>query len=361
MNLASYYYYIYLFIISIFSFKVFSSYRKKIVIYHKNDFLHGILMLVFAVLFIGLRPVSGAFTDMGSYTHHYETMLGMPFFFDRYAENVIFDNIMPFMASLGVSSTTYFLTIAFGYFGFMYWACKRFFPNDSFVAFLVCLGAFSTFSYGTNGIKAGLATSFFLMAISYRNKLWLCIPLVLISKGFHHGMTVPIVAFFCTLLCSKPKYYFYIWTASLIMAILHISAFMNLFASFTDDRGSDYLLGDMGTYIGFRPDFVLYSAMPVWLGWVSLKKIPKCSTTYKMLLNMYLLTNSVWMLCMYANFNNRIAYLSWFLYPIVLIYPLLIEDWQGNKYALFSKVGTYHLAFTLFMAIIYYGILRLGR
>ena len=60
------------------------------------------------------------------------------------------------------------------------------------------------------------------------------------------------------------------------------------------------------------------------------------------------------MLCMYANFTNRIAYLSWFLYPIVLIYPYLNEDWGVNKYKIFSMVVFLHLSFTLFMSVIYY-------
>ena len=77
------------------------------------------------------------------------------------------------------------------------------------------------------------------------------------------------------------------------------------------------------------------------------------SGLYKDLLNLYLCTNGVWMLCMYANFTNRIAYLSWFLYPIVLIYPFLNEELGPQRYRQFSKVMLCHLAFTLFMAFIY--------
>ena len=53
--------------------------------------------------------------------------------------------------------------------------------------------------------------------------------------------------------------------------------------------------------------------------------------------------------------TNRIAYLSWFLYPIVLIYPFLQEEWEDdNQYRIFSVVMLAHLGFTLFMNIIYY-------
>ena len=68
----------------------------------------------------------------------------------------------------------------------------------------------------------------------------------------------------------------------------------------------------------------------------------------------YTFTNSVWMLCMYAEYTNRIAYLSWFMYPFVLIYPLICENWGIQKYRTLLKIMMCHLGFTLFMQIIYY-------
>lgn len=86
---------------------------------------------------------------------------------------------------------------------------------------------------------------------------------------------------------------------------------------------------------------------------------------YKTILNLYLCTNAVWCLCMYASYCNRIAYLSWFMYPIVLIYPLLKEDLSGcsllkgrSQYKLFSKVMSYHLGFTLFMELVFYKLIK---
>jgi hypothetical protein len=67
------------------------------------------------------------------------------------------------------------------------------------------------------------------------------------------------------------------------------------------------------------------------------------------------LLNALWMLCMYANFTNRIAALSWALYPIVIIYPYLSEKSNyPNKNMMFAVVMLLHLAFTLFMKFIYY-------
>lgn len=76
---------------------------------------------------------------------------------------------------------------------------------------------------------------------------------------------------------------------------------------------------------------------------------------YDTMLNIYLTCNGIWMLCMYAQFTNRIAYLSWFIYPILLVYPCYaIGDETHPLVLVRKKVVLLHLAFTLFMAFIYY-------
>ena len=221
------------------------------------------------------------------------------------------------------------------------------------------LAAFSTFSYATNGIKAGAAASLFILAMGYRENLKVCIPLVLLSWGFHHSMIMVVAGFVLTLLVKNPKYYLYGWGLCFLLAATHTTVFAQLFSGFTTEHGAEYLLsegGDEGTKGGFRIDFILYSAMPVLVGWYAVfKKRMNLSPRYKDLLNLYVCLNGVWMLCMYASFTNRIAYLSWFLYPIVLIYPFLQEQWGKSRYKVFGWVMLGHLGFTLFMNVIYYG------
>ena len=270
---------------------------------------------------------------------------------------------MPYMASRGVPSSTFFLLMSFLYFMMMFLACRKLFPEGSLLPFLVCLAAFSSFAYATNGIKAGVAASLFLMAIAYHDKLIIAVPFLLLSMGFHHSMQLPMAAFLVVLFIRNPKIYFFLWFLSLLLAIFHITYFQDIFATLTDEQGAGYLVTDendlyWGDVIRFRPDFVLYSSVPFVIGFLILSKKSIVSTKYIFLLNFYLLTNSVWMLCMYAKFTNRIAYLSWFVYPIVLIYPFLESknaDYQTNQLKRFVPwVVLGHLAFTLFMFFVYY-------
>ena len=368
---AQFYYPIYLFIVSVLTLSVYSRYNARR--FANTPYLQTkkwaadvpcLMLALFMTLFIGLRPVSYRyFGDMGNYVAYYHQFYeNVPFIFDPEAENVIWDNWWALWGSMNMGTESFFVVSAGIYFICTYVFCKKVFPADTFLAYLIFLAAFSTFSYTTNGCKAGNAAAIFLLAIAYRKNLFVCIPILLISLGFHHSMKLPIVAFVAVYFYKNPKVYLYAWMLCVLISLAHITWFQELFAQISadngDEHGANYLLGNdtngWGGKSGFRFDFVLYSAMPVLVGYYAVVKKKIVSRDYQFLLNLYLLLNSVWMLCMYAEFTNRIAYLSWFMYPFVLIYPLLNENWGAYKYKTLSKIMLCHLGFTIFMQVIYY-------
>ena len=357
---ASLYLYIYLLIVTLMTFYAMSLYNKwgKQLDTKKTSQTVAFILLLFVIGFIGTRPVDGKyFVDMRNYSESYEMLFGERFWFEWDTNNLIFDNWFCWMASKSVPFTTWILLMSLGYFGLMFVACRKLFRKDVLLSFVVYLGAFSTFSYGTNGMKAGIAASLFLVAIAYRDKLWISIPIALLTYGFHHSMTLVIGSYLVALFVKNPKYYFIGWLFCLIIAALHITFFQTLFAGFTDEGGAGYLLATEGTSearIGFRPDFILYSAVPVYLGYLLINKYKFKSETYSFLLRLYIMANAMWMLCMYASFNNRIAYLSWFMYPIVLLYPFISREKNQVQGKYFQWVVYGHLGFTLFMTFIYY-------
>ena len=363
---AKSYYTIYLIFVTIITLFVYSKYSQK-----NGNITHPLnkrkkdgtfVLALLMVLFIGFRPESYVFVDMFNYIIDYNAFYkNTIFIFNKEAENLLFDNYFAWIGSMDLGTTFFFVSIAVIYFVCSYIACRRLFPQDTLAAYLVFLAAFSTFSYGTNGIKAGAAASIFLVAMSYRENLKMCIPLILISWGCHHSMIMTVVAFALTLVYKNSKVYFAGWCFCLLIAMAHITFFQELFAgilSDSGDSGANYLNAvdnEWGGKTGFRIDFVIYSAMPILVGyWAVYKKRMQLSKIYTCLLNLYMTLNGTWMLCMYANFTNRIAYLSWFLYPIVLIYPYLNENWGPRRYKAFSLVMLAHLCFTLFMRFIYY-------
>lgn len=334
----------------------------------------SILLAVFFTLLIGLRPMgamSWMWADSANYNFSYNLREGLPFFFDPKAENLIWDNMFDWWASNRLGITPLFLLGDAIYFGCTYLACRKWFPRDTTMAYLVFLGAFSTYSYSYNGVKAGIAAAIFLLGLAYYEKRTLSVALILISWGFHHSMQMPVAAYILTLFYKNPKWYFYGYAFCVVMSILHVGFFASLFAGISnDERSAEYLLAtgesEEDHITGFRPDFLLYSAMPILVGYkIVMKEKLQVSKLYSALLHMYICTNGIWCLCMYASYSNRIAYLSWFMYPFVLIYPFLKEDLRGvlmlksrNQYVQLAKVASYHLYFTLFMELVFYKFLK---
>lgn len=350
---------IYLALVTIFSIFAISNFNIHSI--KRFDNANATIICIIFILFLGTRPISAFFSDMPLYYGLYNRWRG-PFEFDWNAMNLLFDNLECFLASIRFDPTLHYIIFAAIYYGCILAASKKMFPNNVTLAFLCYCAAFSTFSYCVNGYKAGSAAAFFLVALAYRDNLKVSIPFVLISWGFHHSMQLPVVAFVITQIYNKPKYYYYLWFVCAIISLLHITWFQTFFAGLSDEQGAKYLLsssaeqGFTETYkAGFRFDFWIYSAVPIFVGWWAVNKLNIEDKFYYRLLSMYLLVNSVWLLCIYAEFTNRIAYLSWFMYPFVLLYPLFNEQFGENRNRYIKYAVSLHLTFTLFMHIVYYG------
>lgn len=318
----------------------------------------SVILLLAIIVFIGLRPVSGVyFVDMAGYYDWYNHTLGNNFTFSLHTENFIWDNFFAWWIYMKFSFSLFMLFVAAIYYGCAFAACKKLFPNDNLTAFLVFLGAFSTFSYGTNGIKAGAAASVCLLALAYKDRRALFAILLIASWGLHHSMVMVLASVITAKYVKNTKLFFVVWILSLLVAAAHIGFFQDIFASMADESGARYLQTESnyeGYYTGFRFDFVIYSAMPIIIGWFLLMKRNIKANGYEFWLRVYLISNSIWMLCMYASFTNRIAYLSWFLYPIVLVYPFFKFKWSAKQYVIGRNIAFVQLAFTLFMEFVYY-------
>ena len=96
---------------------------------------------------------------------------------------------------------------------------------------------------------------------------------------------------------------------------------------FISDRVYEYFTTapELGTFsmIGFRWDFLLYGSVPILEGIYFVFKRKYNNQFYCILLSTYILTNAFWVLINEVPFSDRFAYLSWFMMPVVIIYPIL--------------------------------------
>lgn len=310
------------------------------------------LLFVICFLFIGFRPLSGVFVDTMNYVGGYEIM--------KYEANftpgsdVIFSYFM-FYSSKIMSVHSWFTIIAFVYFGGIFGACKRLFPKDIFFSFIICLSAFSCFTYGTNGIRNGMAASIVTLALTYKDNKKVMYPLFLLAIGIHGSMSLSLGAAILAYFYKNTKFYLVAWVVCIFFSLFMGGVFESLFAGLIEDKRASYLTltddssEDYGGKGGFRWDFLLYSAMPVFMGYYTVVKRKILDSQYAWLLNIYLISNAFWILIMRANFSNRFAYLSWFLYAIVLVYPLFKFPMWRDQYKKLSFIAFLHIFFTYIM------------
>ena len=124
---------------------------------------------------------------------------------------------------------------------------------------------------------------------------------------------------------------------------------------FGDDRTSyltDTRFADQFSAVGFRWDFLAYSATAVFAGYyfIIVKKFE--DKIYIQLFNIYVTANAFWVLLIRASFSNRFAYLSWFLMALVIFYPFFKAAFFKDQPKVLARTIIGYFGFTYFMFLI---------
>jgi len=229
---------------------------------------------------------------------------------------------------------------------------------------LILLASFSFWTYGTNGLRNGIATSFMLLAFSYANsnKKIITYILLALSVSFHSSMMLLVAAYFLTVFIKNSKIYFLGWFASIFLSLTMGTYWEGFFMKlgFGEENklqgyfGEKELYEDSFASTGFRWDFLIYSSIAVIIAYyfIMIKKIN--DKHYKQLTNIYLMVNAFWILVIRASFSNRFAYLSWFMMGIIIIYPFLQKVYWKNQFSIIGIITLLYFSFTYIMNIFIY-------
>lgn len=361
---AALYHSVYIYTVIILTFISFATIKKSYAGIRRvsNDFIPALLLCIVCAFWIGMRPISGRyFVDTVTYAESYDMMQHHTPVLSEKGEWVWRQFMYYCSQVMGVQM--FFTIVSVGYFGFTLWSCKRLTPNNVLVAFLFCLGAFSCFSYSTNGIRNGLACSMVLLSLSFvtgnnKDKI-IAAVIAFVAFNIHHSTGLPILMAVVSLLFIRSfKWAYTFWIVSILISLVAGEEITSFFASLGFDDRVSYLQSKMDEnafrHTGFRWDFLIYSMMPILLGYYIIYRRGIRNATYEFLLNTYTLSNAFWVMVIRANFSNRFAYLSWFMYPIVLVYPLLkVDVWGANQGKNLKLIMFAQVAFTWFMVTIY--------
>ena len=315
------------------------------------------ILAIIVTLYIGLRPISWWFQDMLNYAYLFNKFSGHIADIDWSGEWGL-----PFIAYIcklfDWSATSYFLLIAVGYTICQADAVKKLLPENGLMAFLFILSSFSFWGFASNGIRNGLGCAVVMLAIAcmiqkeyLQAMLWAFLAFVI-----HRSTALPIMMLMISYYVIKsPKQAIYFWLTSIVLSLFAGNALISFFAQLGfDDRMTMYATNTYQQFSrsGFRWDFLLYSSVPVALTWYITQNKGIHDATFNILANTFILSNAFWIMVIRASFSNRFAYLSWFLYPVVIAYALIrIPIWQDQD----RKAGwalLAHASFTIFMLLI---------
>ncbi len=253
----------------------------------------------------------------------------------------------------------FFGTVALLFTGFRYAACYMFNKRYSFILFVMTVTSFLFWSYATNTIRAGVASSILLFAFSlypFGKRGIICfLSIGLCSISIHQSMILPLTAFLISIFFRKHNVVLILWIFAFFISLAFGSFFENILGQFVlenaGEQAGEYILNaHEATYnVGFRFDFILYSVIPIAIGWYYMEQKGFKDKLYDIMYCAYVLSNIFFLLVIRASFVDRFAYLSWFMMPIILMYPLLQKRMFVHQNRVIALTLFLNAAFTMFM------------
>ncbi len=292
----------------------------------------AVLLFLFMVLIIGYRDwTSPLFGDSNTYGNYLKLATSPESVW--YSKSKLFGYIYYYWHKWNLSAESFFLLSALIYCAPMYALSKKLKNSRSpFLPLLFFATSLIWYSFGVNGIRNGWAFAMILWAIYYYDRPFLFYAFLALGYAIHGSVMLTIGAICVTRYYAKPKSMLLFWLGCVLLSVIIGRYAEDIFLQydFIAEEGEGYLsleeeVNDDVTFshTGFRWDFVLYSVIPILWGYYNIIKSQVKDKYYDWIFCTYVLANAIWVLVIRANFSNRIASLSWFLIPIVIVYPLV--------------------------------------
>ncbi len=305
---------------------------------NQSEFLFVIFIGIIFIVLFGFRDYTSSIAgDSWLYEYSYQNCVPLSAITNLdFKGEWLWELIMMACREVGFSSTEWFVLIAAIYIVPVIIGCRIISPNSPLTPFVFFIASFLFTTNGINGIRNadGCSLVFWAICIIIQSPklktLLLTSPLLIAAYCIHQStimLTLPLITSIYVI--KNTKIAVFIWGLTIILSLLFGNHLANAIALFSDnDRAIGYInAGDSGRIMqafsksGFRWDFLLYSALPIVVGWIITIKQGVTDQGYKILLNTYILSNAIWVVFIYAAYSNRFAMLSWFLYPFVLAIP----------------------------------------
>lgn len=320
-------------------------------------YIVSLITIILTTVYIGTRPIT-SYADTWLYTLMFNLVQSGVW---SELPGIATEPFWRFVEYMCIETTTasgWLMIIALFYVLCMSIAAYRWLPKHFLIAIIFLFTAFSFWGYATNGIRNGMATSIAMLGLSFfcrtRKELIIGYTLLILASLTHKSCMLTTVTATGALWLKNTKINISFWLFCILLSLLFQEQFKELFSWLIDDgRMASYLnkevSEEMFSRTGFRWDFILYSSLPIVIGWYAISKQRIKDKTYAFILHTYIFSNAFWVLINTAAYSNRFAYLSWFIYPIVLIYPFCKFKFLKNQSVVLGLLLIIMTTFTYIM------------
>jgi len=331
--------------------------------HNRGNSLGPLILCLILAIWIGLRPVSFLFGDTVNYAMVYNAIEPGNLHDYRISSEWLWDIFTYLCRTAGLSVNVYFMLIDLVYILVSFAAVKKFVPTSPWLGTLFLIGALFFFSFGTNGLRNGVACSIVLLIMAYmlEERYVSAVVLSLIALSIHRSSALPLGGAILALTVLKnPRYALYGWITCILLSLIAGNYWTELIADIGfDDRLAQYTdtsdenLSTWGSTSSFRWDFLAYSAIPViYFFYICSRGLR--DGWFNTLATTYLVANSFWVLMIRAAFSNRFAYLSWFLIPVIFVYPLCnMKVWKDQNFVAGMLLIAYVSITVIFLSLIW--------
>lgn len=317
--LKNLYYTITLLLVLMFAVSISAHFKK----YKDLSRIKNLLLISFSVgiaLYFGLRDYAVG-VDTYTYKYNFEHIFSSLDSFQS-GKDFLWDFFNYIVAQFTNNVDVVLIITAIGYIVLPLFGVYKYLRYNTIFFFMLFVISPNFFLYGANGIRSGLAASIVLFSFRYYKSYKQYILLVIASL-FHLSMIVPSVFFIASKYIKTITYPLLIWIVLLSFSLLGVN-FLSLLP-FHFDRLDSYIYTSVGegNLVNIMTNFIVYSISPILLGVyiVYIKKIK--DVFYMRLLITYILASCVYIAAFNSRYSVRFAYLSEFLMPLLLVYPLL--------------------------------------
>ena len=198
----------------------------------RTNLMLPFLVSIILVFWLGYRPVSGVFGDTVNYAFSYSTILPSADIHPSLESEWMWFALMVICKWIGCDINGFFTVIEAGYILSVLWAVKRFMPTNPVLGILFVFTSLMFFTFGTNGLRNGLACHFILLAMSFffADKYLPGALFCILAFGIHRSVMLPIAGMFVgRFVLTNLKYAIYFWFVSILLSLTFGNTFIDFF------------------------------------------------------------------------------------------------------------------------------------